>query len=260
MSTPALIEAALNGAATRPAPLTPDAAAEEGRRAVEAGAGMVHVHARARDGAQSSDPAWYGRFLEQFEALCPGVAVSVTSKATPTLLDDVAAWSPAPAVCSVNYASAVDPWRELLEILDRRGIVVEGGVADEAMIDAVAAAPRAPSHLVYLVQADDPSRAAAAERYHEMRAHTLRSGLEIPIVAHGYGDATWGIVGAALAAGDHVRVGFEDSMTLADGRPARSNGDLVANAVRIAEALGRTPIKPDAIAARIGRGAEAERS
>jgi uncharacterized protein (DUF849 family) len=247
VSTPALIEAALNGAAAAPAPWTPDAAADEGRRAVEAGAGMVHVHARARDGAQSSDPAWYGRFLQRFGELCPGVPVSVTSKATPTLLEDAVAWAPAPPVCSVNYGSAVDPWRELLEILDGRGVTVEGGAADEAMIDAMCAAPQAPSHLVLLVQAARPSRAAAAERYLALRAHALTSGLDVPIVAHGYGDATWGIVGAALAAGDHVRVGFEDSLTLADGRPAASNGDLVANAVRIAEALGRTPIGPAAV-------------
>jgi uncharacterized protein (DUF849 family) len=248
VSTPALIEAALNGTTASPAPWTPDAAAEEGRRAVDAGAGMVHVHARARDGSQSSDPAWYGRFIERFGELCPGVSVSVTSKATPSLLEDAAAWTPAPPVCSVNYGSAVDPWRELLEILEGRGVTIEGGVADEAMIDAMCAASCAPSHVVLLVQADKPSRAAAAERYLALRAHAVASGIDVPIVAHGYGDATWGIVGAALAAGDHVRVGFEDSLTLADGRRAASNGDLVANAVRIAEALGRTPIGPAAIA------------
>jgi uncharacterized protein (DUF849 family) len=256
LSAPALIEAALNGAAPRPAPWTPEDAADEGRRAVDAGAGMVHVHARARDGVQASDPAWYRRFLERFEELCPGVPVSFTSKATPGLLEDVAAWSPAPPACSVNYGSSVDPWRELLEILARRGIAVEGGAADEPMIDAVCAAPRAPSHLVLLVTAGEPDRAAAAERYLALRVHARRGGLDAPIVAHGYGDATWGVVGAALAAGDHVRVGFEDSLTLADGRPAASNGDLVANAVRIAEALGRTPIGPETMAARIA-GAEA---
>jgi 3-keto-5-aminohexanoate cleavage enzyme len=76
-------------------------------------------------------------------------------------------------------------------------------------------------------------------------------------VAHGYGDATWGIVGAALAADDHVRVGLEDARMLADGREIRSNGDLVENAVRIAEALGRTPIGPAAVAALLAPVAEA---
>lgn len=257
MSAPVLTEAALNGRAAAPAPWTPEETADEGRRAVEAGAAMVHVHARTRDGAQSSDPDWYRRFRERFDATCPGVPVSYTSRVAPSLLADVAAWDPAPAVCSVNYAHDEDPWRDLLEVLERRAIAVEAGVADEAMIDAVRDHPLAPSHFVILVEAEDPSRAAAAARYLELRAHAAAACPGVPIVAHGYGDATWGVVGAALAAGDHVRVGLEDAKILADGREVRSNGDLVENAVRIAEALGRTPIGPEAVAALLAPVAEA---
>lgn len=257
MSTPVLIEAALNGRAAAPAPWTPEEAAEEGRRAVEAGAAMVHVHGRTSDGAQSSDPEWYARFRERFDATCPGVPVSYTSRVAPSLLDDVAAWDPAPAVCSVNYAHDEDPWRELLDVLERRGIAIEAGVADEAMIDAVGDHPLTVSHFVILVEAADPSRAAAAARYLELRAHTAVACPGVPIVAHGYGDATWGIVGAALAAGDHVRVGLEDAKMLPDGREIRSNADLVENAVRIAEALGRTPIGPEAVATLLAPAVEA---
>jgi uncharacterized protein (DUF849 family) len=248
VSTPALIEAALNGGTGQPAPWTPEEAAAEGRRAVEAGAGMVHVHARSHDGAQSSDPDWYGRFSEIFAADCPGVPVSFTSKATPRLLEDVAAWAPIPQVCSVNFGSAVDPWRDLLRILGERRVVVEAGVADEAMIDALRASAWPVCHLVFLVVTADGDRHSASARYMALRTHTRKVGLDAPIVAHGYGDATWGVVGAALAAGDHVRVGLEDSQTLPDGRPARSNAELVASAIRIAESLGRTPITAAAMA------------
>jgi uncharacterized protein (DUF849 family) len=259
LSVPALIEAAINGPTERPAPWSPDEAAAEGRRAVEAGAGMVHVHARTREGAESSDPEWYRRFLELFAELCPGVPVSLTSKRTPRLLENVAAWAPLPAVCAVNYGSSVDPWRELLEILERQEVLIEAGAADEAMIDAVCAAARPAAHVVLLVEAQDPSRASAADRYLALRMHARRAGFEAPIIAHGRGDATWGVVGAALATGDHVRVGFEDSLTLPDGRPAGSNAHLVASAVRIAEALGRAPIEPAAVAARLAPAAGAAR-
>jgi len=254
MSSSALIEAAINGPTGRPAPWSPEDAAAEARRAVEAGAGLIHAHARTREGAESSDPGWYRDFLVQFAELCPGVPVSITSKRTPRLLENVAAWTTQPAVCSVNYGSSVDPWRELLGILEGRGVPIEAGAADEAMIDAVCAADRPAAHLVLLVEAQDPSRVAAADRYLALRMHASRAGFEAPIIAHGRGDATWGIVGAALAAGDHVRVGFEDSLTLPDGRPAASNGELVASAVRIAAALGRTPIEPAAVAARLAPG------
>ena len=249
MSDRVLIKAALNGASGAPAPLAPEAAAEEGRRAVEAGAAMVHVHARTADGAESSDPAWYAAFLERFSAMCSDVPVSVTTKRTPRLLEHVRAWQPAPEVCSVNMGSALDPWQDLLAILRSRQIAIEAGAADFGMLDAVNADAGKFCQLILLVEADGGDRFATARRYLELRDHARARKFRERIVAHGRGDATWGVVGTALACGDHVRVGLEDARTLASGEPARSNGDLVANAVRMAEALGRVPLEPKDLAA-----------
>ena len=49
----------------------------------------------------------------------------------------------------------------------------------------------------------------------------------------------------AAAAGDHVRVGFEDAATMPDGSEATSNAQLVERAVRLAEAVGRPPMEPE---------------
>jgi uncharacterized protein (DUF849 family) len=49
----------------------------------------------------------------------------------------------------------------------------------------------------------------------------------------------WTLVAAALALGGSVRVGLEDNFYLPDGEMARSNGDLVARARRMAEDTGR---------------------
>ena len=49
----------------------------------------------------------------------------------------------------------------------------------------------------------------------------------------------------AAAAGEHIRVGFEDAVTLPDGSSATSNAQLVEHAVRLGAALGRAPMPPD---------------
>jgi 3-keto-5-aminohexanoate cleavage enzyme len=49
----------------------------------------------------------------------------------------------------------------------------------------------------------------------------------------------WTLVAAALALGGSVRVGLEDNFYLPDGEMARSNGELVARARRMAEDAGR---------------------
>ena len=49
----------------------------------------------------------------------------------------------------------------------------------------------------------------------------------------------------AAAMGGHVRVGLEDSLTIARGTLARSNAEQVAKVRGIVEALGRVVVSPD---------------
>jgi uncharacterized protein (DUF849 family) len=48
----------------------------------------------------------------------------------------------------------------------------------------------------------------------------------------------------SAAMGGHVRVGLEDSLTIARGRLARSNAEQVAKIRRIVEELGRETATP----------------
>lgn len=57
----------------------------------------------------------------------------------------------------------------------------------------------------------------------------------------GIGQGQWPMVAAALAMGGHVRVGLEDNFYLAPGIMAKSSGELVAKAVRMAGDVGREP-------------------
>ena len=49
------------------------------------------------------------------------------------------------------------------------------------------------------------------------------------------------LVATALTLGGNVRVGLEDNFYLPNGEMARSNGDLVAEARRMTEMVGRRP-------------------
>ena len=61
----------------------------------------------------------------------------------------------------------------------------------------------------------------------------------------------------AAAMGGHVRVGLEDSLTIARGTLARSNAEQVAKIRRIVEELGREPATPDEARAMLGlKGAD----
>jgi uncharacterized protein (DUF849 family) len=63
--------------------------------------------------------------------------------------------------------------------------------------------------------------------------------------ATGIGRASLPVLLAALAAGGHLRVGLEDTVTYAKGQPAESNAQLVARASGFARLAQRPPMTPD---------------
>jgi 3-keto-5-aminohexanoate cleavage enzyme len=61
-------------------------------------------------------------------------------------------------------------------------------------------------------------------------------------------------VAAALTLGGSVRVGLEDNFYLPNGEMARSNGELIAQARRMTEEIGRRPATVDEARALLGIG------
>jgi len=62
--------------------------------------------------------------------------------------------------------------------------------------------------------------------------------------ATGIGRATLPVLLASLAAGGHLRVGMEDTVTYAKGKPVESNAQLVARAAAFARLAQRPPLTP----------------
>ena len=64
--------------------------------------------------------------------------------------------------------------------------------------------------------------------------------------ATGIGRSTIPVMLASLSTGGHLRVGLEDTVTYAKGRPVESNMQLVARAVGFAQLAQRPPLTPAA--------------
>ena len=62
--------------------------------------------------------------------------------------------------------------------------------------------------------------------------------------ATGIGRATLPVLLGALAAGGHLRVGMEDTLTFTRGRPVARNAELVERAAELAGYAQRPPMSP----------------
>jgi uncharacterized protein (DUF849 family) len=238
-----LILACLNGSrepGTHPAlPLTPPDLAREAVRAVQAGAGALHVHPRDAAGQQTLAPAVVATVLDALHTACPGIPVGTTTItfAEPDLarrLALVRSWTVRPDFVSVNFFE--DGAEELCATLLELGMVVEVAVARVEDVQRLVSAGMAERCLRVLIEVFAQDAAAMFETADTLIAALDAAGVAIPRLLHGYEASTWPILRAAITRGYDVRIGLEDTYRLPDGGAATDNAQLVALAKQYATA------------------------
>ena len=266
-SDPIVISAALTGVlATRaqcPAiPYTPQEIAEEARRAAEAGAAIVHIHARTPEGGPEWRVEVFGEILGEVRARTDviinfstgaiGIPVEDRIAHIRELRPDIGALN----MGSMNYAiySAkkkafyhdhvfANPFKDIqffLEAMNSSGVRPEmecfdtGHIANTApLIDMGTLRPPYQFSLIMGVLGGIPG----TTRHLVNQVDTLPEGAHWQVI--GIGLKQWALVGAAVTMGGNVRVGLEDNFYLDEGRMATSNGELVEKAAGIVHQLGR---------------------
>ena len=238
-----LIQACLNGGTTRDkhpgVPLTPAELAADARACQQAGAGAFHLHPRDPAGSQTLEPEHVLAAVAAVRA-ATGLPVGVTTGIwvtggdTSRRLDLVAGWTgpDRPDYASVNLNEP--GLEELSDLLTSLGIGLEAGVwtpDDARLLGASGFRDRIQR---VLMEPTDRDPAAAVATAAGAAAELARLGLTARQVRHGYALATWDVLSAALADGQDIRVGLEDTTVLPDGAPAAGNADLVAAAARLA--------------------------
>ena len=238
-----LIQACLNGGTTRaehPAvPLTPAELAAEARAAAEAGAESIHLHPRELSGAQTLTPDHVLAAVAAVRGMT-GLPVGVTTGIwtvdgdAARRMSLVARWTgrDRPDFASVNMNEPGS--NALADLLTSLKIVIEAGVwtvEDARLLGASTFGHRVTRVLLEPV---DRTPAGAVATAAEASAELARLGIKAPQVHHGYGLATWDVLRAAVAMGQDIRVGLEDTTVLPDGSMAAGNGELVAAAARLA--------------------------
>lgn len=262
MAEPVIITAALVGAEltrenTPYLPLTPDEIAAEARAVYEAGAAMVHLHARDQNGAPSQNIEDYRKIIEAVRARAPELIIQVSTGG--------AVWMSAeerlqplalqPDMASLNtgtlnfgeevFSNPMPMVRQFARAMQERGIRPELEVYDTGMI---------PSALRLLKEGllNEPLHFDLVLGVPGGAAGTIKNLLHMveslppncTWTASGIGAAQLPITTAAILLGGHVRVGLEDNIYYRRGELTQGNAPLVARAARLANELGRPPASP----------------
>src|SRR5487761_153865 len=262
-----IVTAALTGVlATRgqcPAiPYTPKEIGEEAKRAADAGAAIVHIHARTPRGGPDWSVETFAEIFDEVRARTDaivnfstgggGIPAEERGAHIRELRPEMAALN----MGSMNYAIYsekkkafyhdhvfANPFKDIqlfletmktahvrpeMECFDAGHIgntrpLIDMGVLDapyqfSLIMGVLGGIPGTTRHLVDQVD-------------------SLPRGSHWQVI--GIGLNQWPLVAAALATDGNVRVGLEDNFYLEQGKMAKSNGDLVEKATRLAHDLGR---------------------
>jgi uncharacterized protein (DUF849 family) len=239
-------------------PATLDELVTTAKECQAAGAAVIHVHIRDDRARPTLD---LGRLTDTVTALRAGtdliVQLSTGGAVTDSFADRLAVLDAAPDACSltcgtVNFGDEVfsNPWpfiRDLYARTRELGVVPEfelfdfGHVATLHRLLADQGLPHG-GHvhcdLVMGVPGGMPGNAATLTQ----AVSALPTGATWS--ATGIGRTTLPVMFAALAAGGHLRVGMEDTLSFARGRPVASNAELVERAATLAGLAQRPPMRP----------------
>lgn len=241
-----LVKVCLNGDRTRadhPAvPISADEVAREAGKAIDAGAGAVHVHAHGRDERESLESAAIAASVNAVREARPGIPVGVSTGEwiEPDLgrrLDMIGSWDVLPDFASVNLSEigALD----VCFMLQGVGVGVEAGTASPDDARLLVKAGIAEECVRILVEPYEQDPEVAQRFIDEIDEILDAAGVATPRLYHGNDAATWPLLETAVARGRDVRVGLEDTLLLPDGSRARDNADLVAAVASIAARSGR---------------------
>ena len=246
-------------------PYTPAEYAAEALRAVDEGAVMIHIHARRPDGAPSHEVEDFQAIAEAVVGEVGDVIVNFSTGAIGVPVDKRVAYLRAcrPDVAALNmgsmnyakysrkrkdfvfqavFANPFDEIIALLQAMNELGIRPEHECFDvghvgslEPLVDmGVLHQPLHVSCVMGVTGGIPPSARNLA-----LMADNVPAGSHWGVI--GISRRQWMLVAAALTLGGSVRAGLEDNFYLPDGSMARSNGDLIAQARKMTEDVGRRP-------------------
>jgi 3-keto-5-aminohexanoate cleavage enzyme len=248
-------------------PYTPDEYAREAARVVSEGGSMIHIHARTPDGVPSYEVEDFRAITDAILDAVDDVIINYSTGAIGVPLEkriaylrelqpDIAALN----MGSMNYAkysrrrkdfvfkavfeNSFDTIIELVTAMRELGIRPEHECFDSGHVANL-------DPLIDMGLLDEPLQISCVMGVTGGIRPTARNLAHMSEQIPGGADGSnnWGVIGisreqwmlvaAALTLGGNVRVGLEDNFYLPNGEMARSNGDLIAEARRMAEAVGR---------------------
>jgi 3-keto-5-aminohexanoate cleavage enzyme len=239
-------------------PYTVEEIAREAHAAYQAGASIVHLHVREDDGTPTQSASRFKICIDAILEQCPDVIIQSSTGGAVGMSNDERlqpiTLNPEMATldcgtCNFGgddiFINTENMIKDFGEKMIARGVKPEVEVFDKGMIDMAIRLSKkgyikAPMHFDFVMGIN--GGISGEPRDLVFMQESIPAGSTW--TAAGIGRYEFSVAAMAILMGGHVRVGFEDNVYLSKGVIAKSNGELVEKAVRLARELGREIATP----------------
>ncbi len=245
-------------------PYTPAEIGEECRRAYEAGAAVVHIHARNDDGSPTASPATFRSIAAEVRKRSP----ILLNFSTGTLSDDVTEQCTyirevKPQIAAMNsgtmnyakysakrqgmvfdmvFSNTYEKMIRMLSAMNEAGVNPELECFDSGhthglwpLVDMGVLKPPFQYSFIMNVLGGIPPTVEALQLQTKIRVPDTE--WEVIGISHCH----WRMLATALVLGGNIRTGLEDHLYLPSGEMATSNAQMVEVAARLCRDVGRRP-------------------
>lgn len=245
-------------------PISPDEIVADARRCRDAGASIVHVHARDEDGRPTYKKEIYYEIMSRIRKECPGLLIcgSASGRVYKEFWQRSEVLSPGPG-CQADLASltlgslnfpkqasvnAPEMIQALAEAMNERGIVPEWELFDLGMVDtAHFLIKRGLLHKPYYANILLGSLGTLSATPYNLVAMVRALPEGTVWSGAGIGRFQFYVNSMSVTMGGHVRVGLEDNLfydPVEKTQPA-TNAGLIDRVVEVARAVGREIASPE---------------
>jgi uncharacterized protein (DUF849 family) len=249
-------------------PYTPAEIGEECKRAYDAGAAVVHIHARNDDGSPTFSPAVFAKIRDEVRKRSP----ILLNFSTGTISDDVSEQCTyirevRPQIAAMNagtmnyakysarrkdmvfdmvFSNTYTKMIKMLEAMNAANVNAELECFDSGhthglwpLIDMGLLKPPFQYSFIVNVLGGIPPTVESLQLQTKIRVPDTE--WEVIGISHCH----WRMLATALVLGGNIRTGLEDHLYLPNGETARSNGEMVEVAARLCRDVGRKPASVD---------------
>ena len=240
-------------------PYTAAEMAQSAHEAVQAGAAILHIHARFDDGSPTQEAARYQVILEAIRERCPDTILQVSTGGATGMsrAERLAPLSLNPEMATLDCGTLnfggdeifINTENDIIafaEALQSRGIAKELECFEKGHVDLALRLHKkgfitAPLHFSFVLGVNGGM--TGEERDFRFLRESIPADATYSVA--GVGRFEFPLAEYAIVDGGHVRVGFEDNIYLERGVLATSNAQLVEKVAALAKKHGREIASPD---------------